>query len=78
MKAKTYYIHPKDMHSTKADSHDGCVKVHILPASALDKVIERAARVMAGHAQWVWLDKPTKAYWRSQARDAYKAGGFEV
>lgn len=83
-RAKAYYLHPKDMHRTKADAHGGCVKHLVVLPSDLDKVIERAARAMCRletesdkpPVLWSKASPYMKEYYRDQARAAYRAGGF--
>jgi hypothetical protein len=88
MKAKTYYLHAKDMHRTLNDAHDGCVKRLVINPSDMDKIIEQAAAAlwqdmreeMRGQGLdftfWDAIPKIDKDRYRQMARAAYRAGGF--
>lgn len=80
MSAKVY-LHPKDMHRTIADAHSGCIKHFAIPASDMNKVIDKAAKaiIKAGHIDtgpWSQLPELMKEHYRIKARAAYRAGGF--
>lgn len=84
MKAKTYYLHPNDMHRWLNDAHDGCVKHLVIEPSAMEKVIERAAIAIVNcdradmglNAVRSLRHVSERASYRRLACAAYKAGGF--
>lgn len=92
MKAKTCYANefalahkrPTPCGLNIRECH-GDVRVFVIPASAMDEVIELAAREMfiaserrgnlPAH-EWPKLDECVRDSYRVMARAAYKAGGF--
>lgn len=86
-KALKGYANPHDFvahHRTPLSSsktYSDQQPVYVLPASALSKVIERAAKAMyRAENATLWSDDSvsdrTKADWLSRARAAYESGGF--
>lgn len=80
-KAQSYHVHPSDLKAaapfTRGNCHDG-VKVLLIESSAMDKVIERAAKAIARADGLSWRHRgPTqRAFFIEAARAAYRAGGF--
>lgn len=82
------YLHPKDIHRTLADAHDGCLKHFVIPATDVEQAVERAAHgIYQGrkrrnpglgelNLRWEHLGPKAQANYRADARAALKAGGL--
>lgn len=80
MKAKRYYLNEAEStaHADRLSSRWS--PVFVLPASALSKTIEGAAKAIAaryGDKDWSKTSQRWRDEYLADARAAYKAGGFE-